>query len=178
MFIVVSILLILVKLGNLYVTAELCNNIDDYVLVYNHIKGIKKAGSGTMFILLSLNSKNLKQNKLRFVWLRGSASRPRSSRACLAPQPAVRLHQAGLTNCNACLPRSLHLLQFYNLNPCLAAEHATEPEGAGGSRREPEAAGGRGRSHCPPPCIFKIYRLSNDFHQFINFYSGNSIAII
>ena len=37
MFIVVSILLILVKLGNLYVTAELCNNIDDYVLVYNHI---------------------------------------------------------------------------------------------------------------------------------------------
>ena len=37
---------------------------------------------------------------------------------------------------------------------------------------------GRGRSHCPPPCIFKIYRLSNDFHQFINFYSGNSIAII
>ena len=128
MFIVVSILLILVKLGNLYVTAELCNNIDDYVLVYNHIKGIKKAGSGTMFILLSLNSKNLKQNKLRFVWLRGSASRPRSSRPCLAPQPAVRLHQAGLTNCNACLPRSLHLLQFYNLNPCLAAEHATVPE--------------------------------------------------
>ena len=65
MFIVVSILLILVKLGNLYVTAELCNNIDDYVLVYNHIKGIKKAGSGTMFILLSLNSKNLKQNKIK-----------------------------------------------------------------------------------------------------------------
>ena len=150
MFIVVSILLILVKLGNLYVTAELCNNIDDYVLVYNHIKGIKKAGSGTMFILLSLNSKNLKQNKLRFVWLRGSASRPRSSRACLAPQPAVRHHQAGLTNCNACLPRSLHLLQFYNLNPCLAAEHATEPEGAGGSRREPEGAGGSRRERAEP----------------------------
>ena len=62
MFIVVSILLILVKLGNLYVTAELYNNIDDYVLVYNHIKGIKK---GSIFILLSLKSKNLKQNKIK-----------------------------------------------------------------------------------------------------------------
>ena len=62
MFIVVSILLILVKLGNLYVTAELCNNIDDFVLVYNHIKGIKK---GSIFILLSLKSKNLKQNKIK-----------------------------------------------------------------------------------------------------------------
>ena len=82
MFIVVSILLILVKLGNLYVTAELCNNIDDYVLVYNHIKGIKKAGSGTMFILLSLNSKNLKQNKLSLL-------------RCIAAQPAVRLSPGG-----------------------------------------------------------------------------------
>ena len=93
MFIVVSILLILVKLGNLYVTAELCNNIDDYVLVYNHIKGIKKAGSGTMFILLSLNSKNLKQNKLRFVLLRGSASRlaPPSEGGARAAGP-VLLH--------------------------------------------------------------------------------------
>ena len=94
MFIVVSILLILVKLGNLYVTAELCNNIDDYVLVYNHIKGIKKAGSGTMFILLSLNSKNLKQNKLRFVLLRGSASRPRRA------EP----EQPGLSCSTACSP--------------------------------------------------------------------------
>ena len=82
MFIVVSILLILVKLGNLYVTAELCNNIDDYVLVYNHIKGIKKAGSGTIFILLSLNSKNLKQNKLSLL-------------RCIAAQPAVRLSPGG-----------------------------------------------------------------------------------
>ena len=62
MFIYVSILLILLKLGNLYVTAELYNNIDDYVLVYNHIKGIKK---GSIFILLSLKSKNLKQNKIK-----------------------------------------------------------------------------------------------------------------
>ena len=62
MFIYVSILLILLKLGNLYVTAELYNNIDDYVLVYNHIKGIKK---GSIFILLSLKSKNLKQNKMK-----------------------------------------------------------------------------------------------------------------
>ena len=50
MFIVVSILLILVKLGNLYVTTELYTNIDDYVLVYNHIKNIKKNNT---FIILN-----------------------------------------------------------------------------------------------------------------------------
>ena len=62
MLIIVSVMLLFVKLGNLYVKKELYNNIDDYVLVYNHIKGIKK---GSIFILLSLKSKNLKQNKIK-----------------------------------------------------------------------------------------------------------------
>ena len=49
-----SIFLILIKLGSLYVTAELCNNLDDYVLVYNHLKNIKK---GSLFIIIALNNK-------------------------------------------------------------------------------------------------------------------------
>ena len=40
MFILVSIFLILTKLGNLYITAELSLKIDDYVLVYNHLKNL------------------------------------------------------------------------------------------------------------------------------------------
>lgn len=40
MFISVTILLLLFKLGNLYITAELSLKIDDYVLVYNHLKNL------------------------------------------------------------------------------------------------------------------------------------------
>jgi hypothetical protein len=61
MFIVVSILLILLKLGNIYVTAHLYNNIDDYVLVYNHIK--KHSDVGCVIILLFNNNKVFSHGK-------------------------------------------------------------------------------------------------------------------
>ena len=51
MFIFVSVMLIILKLGNLFITAELGYRIDDYVLVYNHFKGINKS---SLFIILSL----------------------------------------------------------------------------------------------------------------------------
>ena len=42
MLIIFFILLIIIKLGLIYVHIELSNNIDEYVLVYNHIKKIIK----------------------------------------------------------------------------------------------------------------------------------------
>ena len=54
MFIVLSILFILIKLGNLYISAELSYNTEDYVQVYNHIKGINKS---SILLLLGLNIK-------------------------------------------------------------------------------------------------------------------------
>ena len=65
MFIVVSILLILVKLGNLYVTIELNNNIEDYVLVYHYLKYIKKGsiliiGLPNNFLIKNINNINNK----------------------------------------------------------------------------------------------------------------------
>jgi len=58
MFIVVSILLILVKLCNIYFTGHLYNNIDDYVLVYNHLK---KNSDVSCLIILLLNNKVFSQ---------------------------------------------------------------------------------------------------------------------
>jgi hypothetical protein len=42
MLIIVGIILILFKLANLYFSAELYHNIDDYVSVYNHLKNLSK----------------------------------------------------------------------------------------------------------------------------------------
>ena len=43
---IITILLIL-KLGNLYVSSELYSNVDDYVLVYNYLK------KGSLLLILS-----------------------------------------------------------------------------------------------------------------------------
>ena len=60
MFILVSIILILTKLGSLYVSAELYNNIDDYVQVYNHIKNITKSS----LLIIVLKNNLINKNKL------------------------------------------------------------------------------------------------------------------
>lgn len=65
MFILLSVLLILVKLGNLYVTIELNNNIEDYVLVYHYLKYIKKGsiliiGLPNNFLIKNINNINNK----------------------------------------------------------------------------------------------------------------------
>ena len=64
MFIFVSVMLIILKLGNLFITAELGYRIDDYVLVYNHFKGINKS---SLFIILSLNKNLFFKNKLNSI---------------------------------------------------------------------------------------------------------------
>ena len=62
MIYIIIFILLLIKFVHFLISYELYHNIDDFVLVYNHIKGIKK---GSIFILLSLKSKNLKQNKIK-----------------------------------------------------------------------------------------------------------------
>nr|YP_010691086.1 LAGLIDADG endonuclease [Phellinus igniarius]WBU93187.1 LAGLIDADG endonuclease [Phellinus igniarius] len=64
MLIYISIVLILFKLGTLYITYELGMNIDDYVLVYNHIKNISK--NSIIFIGLQNNLFNKKQLNCKF----------------------------------------------------------------------------------------------------------------
>lgn len=54
MFIVTSFIFLIIKIGNIYVSAELCNKIDDYVLVYDHFKNINKSS-----ILLFLGGYNI-----------------------------------------------------------------------------------------------------------------------
>ena len=68
MLIIVSVMLLFVKLGNLYVKKELYNNIDDYVLVYDYIKNIKK---GSILIIgltnnLLIKNRNNINNKTIF----------------------------------------------------------------------------------------------------------------
>ena len=43
MFIIIIIILLLFKLGNLYISAELSFHIDSYVSVYNYMKDITKS---------------------------------------------------------------------------------------------------------------------------------------
>jgi len=53
MIILISFILLIFKLGIIYICAELNNNTDDYVLVYNHIKSISK----NYILFLGLNTK-------------------------------------------------------------------------------------------------------------------------
>jgi len=61
MIIIISFILLIVKLGSIYICAELINNTDDYVQVYNHLKGISKSS----ILLLGLNYK-YSHNMLKF----------------------------------------------------------------------------------------------------------------
>lgn len=51
MFVYISVLLILIKLGHIYFSGELANNIDDFVLVYNTLK------KNSLIFLIYLNNK-------------------------------------------------------------------------------------------------------------------------
>lgn len=61
MLIVVSILLLLIKLGVIFFSAELSVNIDEYVQVYDPLKGINKS---SIFLFLGLNNKLFIKNSL------------------------------------------------------------------------------------------------------------------
>lgn len=54
MLIFIGILLILFKLVNIYISAELCVNTAEHVEVYNHLKGISKS---SILLLLTLSTK-------------------------------------------------------------------------------------------------------------------------
>jgi hypothetical protein len=41
LFIFTTVIFILIKLGNIYACTELYSQIDNFVSVYNHLKGIK-----------------------------------------------------------------------------------------------------------------------------------------
>jgi len=64
MFIIISAVFILFKFTNLYFSAELNNNINDYVLIYNHYKNIDK-GCMLFFIRWIPNISSLAKN----LWL-------------------------------------------------------------------------------------------------------------
>jgi hypothetical protein len=63
MFIIIIILLIVLKLGNLYISSELSVNTDTYVQVYNHLKNTTK----TSILILGLYKSPLDCN-LKYIF--------------------------------------------------------------------------------------------------------------
>jgi hypothetical protein len=63
MFIIIIILLILLKLGNLYICSELTLNTESYVQVYNHLKNTTK----TSILVLGLSKSPLDYNLKYFI---------------------------------------------------------------------------------------------------------------
>lgn len=82
MFIILTFLFIFSKLLNIYISLELYNNIDDYVVVYNYFKNISKS-SISLFII----SSNPLLSKFFFLGMTASASR-------LPSLPALKKNKA------------------------------------------------------------------------------------